>query len=203
MGLQLNSAPATLPVTLAEARAQLRLDASGSPAEHPDDDYVTRLLNAATARLDGKDGLLSRCLITQTWDYTIDEFPAERSILLPLGPLQSVSSITYTDTDGVTQTFSSSSYVVDDKSERGWVVLASGEAWPSTYDVINAVTIRFIAGYGDAASDVPEEIRHAILLMVAQWYEHRKTVHVGQGTVEELPIDIGPLISRYRTFGFA
>lgn len=123
---------------------------------------------------------------------------------MPLGPLQSVSSITYVDTDGVTQTLSSGAYVVDDKSERGWVVLASGEEWPSTYDVINAVTISFVAGYGDATTDVPEPLREMILLIVTQWHEHRKTVHVGANSVESLPIEFYQTIHDYTyKFGFA
>lgn len=40
--------------------------------------------------------------------------------------------------------------------------------------------IRFTAGYGDAAEDVPQAIRHGILIEIAKLYENREDVVVGK-----------------------
>ena len=87
--------------------------------------------------------------------------------------MQSVTFIKYKDSAGVLQTLAASDYVVDAYSEPGLIFLAYGKSWPSAYPEANAVQIRFAAGYG-AASAVPQEAKHAILLKVADLYEHRR-----------------------------
>jgi uncharacterized phiE125 gp8 family phage protein len=102
-----------------------------------------------------------RALLTQTWDWKLDAFPCGDYLELPLAPLISVTSVTYVDSAGVTQTWSTSLYTVDapvgPKARCGRVVPIYGGIWPATRDVVNAVTVRFIAGYGDAG-DVPRLI---------------------------------------------
>lgn len=169
-GLTLISGPAIEPITLVEARAQLRLDATGSPLTHPDDALVTTLIEAVRRNLDGADGRLARALITQTWQYTLDEFPVNQ-IRIPLPPLQSIVSIKYDDLNAVEQTVSAANYVVDTTSRSGWVMPVTGFSWPATFDSINTVRIQFKAGYGDTAADVPASIRQAMLLMIEALYE--------------------------------
>jgi uncharacterized phiE125 gp8 family phage protein len=118
-----------------------------------------------------------RALLTQTWELQLEEFPDDDEIELPLPPLQSVTSITYKDTAGAWQTLAAASYVVDAPAgpvaERGRVSLAYGQQWPSTYDEEVAVKIRFVAGYGSAASSVPRDIQAAVLLWVGDLYDAR------------------------------
>src|ERR1043165_9106345 len=94
--LRLTDAPSVEPITLEEARDHLRLVASGSPATHPDDDMIEAFITAARQHIDGKDGWLGRCLITQTWELVLDTFP-DGEIRLPLSPVQEVVSIKYDD----------------------------------------------------------------------------------------------------------
>ena len=112
-----------------------------------------------------------RAYVTQTWDLYSDAFPGG-CIRLPLPSLQAVTFIKYKDSAGVLQTLTASDYVVDAYSEPGLIFLAYGKSWPSTYPKANAVQIRFVAGYG-AASAVPQETKHAVLLKAADLYEHR------------------------------
>jgi len=114
-----------------------------------------------------------RAFITQTWDLYLDDFPAGDEIKIPLPPLQSVTWLKFKDAAGILQTWDASNYIVDTMSEPGRIVLGNGKCWPTTYDEIQAVQIRFVCGYGDSAADVPEEIKQAILLKVADLYEHR------------------------------
>lgn len=172
MALKLITAPATTPVSLTEAKAHLRVD-------HTDDDtLITACIAAATAYVDGPNGWLGRALIEQTWELTIDEFP-DNEIKIPMPPLIEVVSIKYDDTAGDEQTLSTDDYTVDLVSEPGWVL--PDDTWPSTFDGINAVRIRFRAGY---TGGVPADIKAAILLYIGTLYEHRETVIVGQAATQ-------------------
>jgi uncharacterized phiE125 gp8 family phage protein len=157
--------------SLAEAKAHLRLDTSA------DDAYVSTLISAARERV---DLFLRRALITQTLEYTIDGFPSGE-IDLPRPPLQSIEWIKYVDTAGILQTLPAQDYVSDVSSnEIARVALAWNRYWPITRSSINAAVIRFIAGYGDDAEDVPQAIRHGILIEIANLYENREDAVVGQ-----------------------
>lgn len=177
MGYQLITAPTSDPVTLAEAKSQLRVD-------HSDEDArIASLIKAATAYLDGRTGILGRCLITQTWELLLDAFPDE-DIEIPLGPVSSVTSIKYIDPNGIEQTIPGASYYVDTASLSAWVI--PQDEWPLTMRTANAVAVRYVAG----AAAAPEPIRHAILLLVATWYENRST--------GEIPAAFGALITPFR-----
>lgn len=165
MALKLITAPATNPIDSATAKAHLRVIGSS------EDSLITVYTDAATAALDGPNGLLGRALVTQTWEYVLDSFPSAE-IEIPLPPLQTVTFIKYLDAAGVEQTLSSARYSVDTASDPGWVVVDQ-DGWPATFDTANAVTIRFVAGYGAAAA-VPAPLRSAILLHVGDLFENRQ-----------------------------
>jgi len=149
------------------------------------------------------EGILDRALITQTWELTLDRFPfysadnTRSEILLPRPPLQSVTSITYTDIDGATQTLASANYKVDTIGEPGRVVPAYGLSWPSTRNEINAVTVRYVCGYG-AAATVPADI--------VRWMKtFMTTAHETRGTTSDVVAElkyIHGLLDPYRQFGF-
>lgn len=161
--LRLNTAAGTEPVTLAEARLQCRIDGTD------EDSLLGRLVSAAREYCEKTQG---RRYVTQTWDYTLDDFPHGCGWLdLPLGPAAAVSSITYRDTNGDTQTVSTSVYRLlrGDENAPGRVALRNGQAWPGTVSAEGeAVTVTFAVG--EAASAVSETVRHQILLLVDYWY---------------------------------
>lgn len=222
MSLTLVTAPSINPITAAEVWAHLRLNLTGSPAAPVDQTHVAALTTAAISYLDGKDGILGRCLVQQTWTLTLDRFPGARTrqsgfrgitaaddaILVPLPPLRSVTSITYIDTNGDSQTLSSSLYTVDIKSEPGRIVPAYGEAWPVTRDQINSVTVTFAAGYApttdspaDYTANVPRAIKQAMMLLIGHWYEHREDVALGV-SVAPVPVAVDALLAPYRVYEF-
>lgn len=174
-------APAEPVVSLAEAKAHLRV-------EHADEDaYITSLVQAATSHLDGWSGTLGRALVEQTWEVTLDAFPVG-AIHLPLGDVIAVTSVKYDDTAGDEQTVSSTDYFLDNRSLDGWVVPFADVSWPDTLDAVNAVRVRYTAGYG-AASAVPAAIRHAILMLVAHWYANREAVTAGGASALPMAVD--------------
>jgi uncharacterized phiE125 gp8 family phage protein len=85
----------------------------------------------------------------------------------------------YYDQNGTEEEFNASNYLVDLASVKGRLSLAYGKSWPSvTLQPMNGVVIRFIAGYGDAGSDVPERIRNAIKVLIGNLYENREATDI-------------------------
>jgi len=181
MNLRMTDPPDVEPVSVAEAKEHCKI-------EHAlEDGYVASLVKAATG---AAESFLNRALITQKWEMSFDCFPASPiEILKP--PLQSVDSIKYIDVNGVEQTLAPSEYEVDTGGETGRVALREGKSWPSTKTTLNAVKIAFTAGYGSAGTDVPEQIRQGIKLIVGELYERRENAIVGA------PIETVPLSSHY------
>lgn len=159
MSLTLTTAPAQEPITLVEAKAHLRQEASD------DDTLITSLITAARVHVEEYVG---RALITQQWELGLDAFPTD--IEMPLPRLQSVESVKYLDADGNLQTLDSAKYRVDIASEPGGITPAYGESWPGTRAVTGAVTVAFTAGYG-AAVGVPEPIKSAMKLHIEKHYD--------------------------------
>jgi uncharacterized phiE125 gp8 family phage protein len=165
MALKLITPPVTEPIALEDAMNFCRIDS--------DADVVTMGLMITTARLEAEK-ITRRQLITATWEFRLDAFPG--TIYLPMPPLQSVTSVKYLDAAGVEQTLvENTDYLVDSYSEPARITLAYGATWPPTYPVVNAVRIQFVSGYGVADSDVPESIRHWILLFIGALYENRES----------------------------
>lgn len=157
MALKLITAPATEPVTLAEAKAHLRVEHTES------DGLITDLITAARQYC---EGFQNRQYITAVWELWLDAWPDKDYIHIPRPPLQSVASVKYFGTDNTECTMDPAEYFVDEKSEPGRVALAYGKSWPiATLRPSGGVVIRFAAGYGDA-KDVPQKVKQAMLLKI-------------------------------------
>lgn len=194
----LSSAPAAEPISTATAKAHIQI-ASGVTA---DDTLVDGLVAAARHWVEQATGLR---LITQTLVARYDAAPnAGAPLLLPVGPVQSVSSITYYELDNTsatvpTGTFSSASYLVDPYSPQPRVALHNGATWPDNLRAVNALDVTFVAGYGAAGSNVPQPILHALLMLVAFLYDQRSAVGVDPGlTIAEMPFGPQALVGPYR-----
>lgn len=182
------SAPATTPVSLTEVKAHCRVDDTSSDA------VLTALLNAAVDHLDGWTGILGRALVTQTWRQDFASFGCLR---LPLGPVASISEVTYFDADNAEQTLSTDVYTLRSDAIGTYVDLKPSQSWPSTYARADAVSVTYVAG--TAAADVPAAIKAAIMLLVSHWNEHREAAI--EGGVSELPMGVAALIAPYRRVG--
>jgi uncharacterized phiE125 gp8 family phage protein len=193
MAVKLVTGPAEEPVSLAEAKSFLRVDSSS------EDLFITSLIKAATQFAEKATG---RVFITQTWDLTLDAFPftakqnagwwdgmREGSIVdlvdrkglieIPKPPLQSITHLKTFDTGNAEATFDSANYFVDTQSTPGRLALNHGVTWPSTaLRPVNGIQIRFDAGFG-SATDVPQPIKQAILMLAAHWYENHEAIVTG------------------------
>lgn len=169
--------PAAEPISLSEAKLHLRV-------EHTTDDtLITALIVAARQQA---ELLTRRQMISSTWRYSLDYWPASGIIEPPRPALISVQSLKYLDADGVLQTVDSADYTVDIASEPGRIVPVWGEVWPSARLDVNAVRIEYTAGYANAAA-VPQSVKAWMLLAIGTWYAQREAVFTG--TVSELPRD--------------
>lgn len=158
-----------------------------------EDPILSSLIKAARQQA---EALTERSLITQTLKLTLSAFPGSRNIYLPRPNLQSVTSITYTDAEGSGQTLSTDAYDV----QTGWpavISLADGYSWPTVKKTLGAVEITYVAGYGDARSDIPEEIRVAIQVLATTWYNNRDSLIIGTNA-SEVPMMAKYMLAPYR-----
>ncbi len=179
--LTLVTPPTVEPVSVQECKDWLRVDHSA------DDALILALATAARHYCEDRQ---NRAYCSQTWKASLDAYPAAFSLWR--SPVVSVTSVQYVDTDGATQTLSSSEYTLDALSEPGRVVPAYNASWPSIRAVPNAVTLTFVCGYG-AAADVPEIFKSAIKMYVADAYENRESIVVGP-SVNRSPITVDMML---------
>ena len=190
--LEVTVAPSAEPLSTAEAKSHLRVDISD------DDSLIDAQVEAAR---NYAEAFCRRAFITQTLVLWLDAFPAGNGeIILPRPPLQSVTSVSYTDVDGNAQTFASSKYIVDGKREPARITPAWNVDWPDTRAIVNAVSVTYVAGYG-AASAVPEAIIRAIAFLVGHLYENRESVVIGT-TASTVPQAVEYLLWPYRAWMF-
>lgn len=198
----LNTAPATMAVSLAEMKEYLRVDSSAEDAE------ITRLTNGAIKRL---EALSDRKFVSQKWDIYFDSFGMTydqqpwwdgvrdgaisqlispmNKIVMPFGPLislQSMSTFDDTDTEFVTD---AATYNVDTVSPRGAIVLKIGEVWPTTIlRTVNGIKVKGTFGF----SVVPDDIQEAVKILTAAMYENRGD------ELPKIPAQAALLIEPYR-----
>jgi len=197
VALSLVSGPTSEPIRLDDVKVHVRVSSTVT-------DEDTLLGDFISTAVEYVENFIHRRLLSQTWALTLDGFPA--CIDLPFPPVSSVTSITYVDTSGTTQTLAASSYTTDLPSgpyaPMARVYPAYGVSWPSTRDQASAVTVTFICGYGNHESHVPWSIKTAIKLMVQHWYDvGRQPVVIGAGnTVTPVPKTVDDLLWPYKAF---
>lgn len=183
MSLRLITALTSTPVSLAEAKAWLRVETDA------ENSLITALIEAATGMIEQVTGL---AIVAQTWELVLDSFAD--SILLPKGPVTGVTSVKYIDPDSVEQTLGASNYALDAVSEPQWLVRAADASWPAIASGVNTVTIRFTAEVTRAADLA--SLKTAILMLVAHWHGNREAA--GDG----IPPGVSALLVNHRRYAF-
>lgn len=129
----------------------------------------------------------------QVLELALDEFPTG-PIELTQGPVASITSVTYADEDGVTQTLSNTLYTLDDYGLQAWAVPAYDTEWPSTQAVANAVKVRYVVG------NLPAAVRAALLLTVGHLFENREAS--APVALQELPMGVKALLDTVKVWSF-
>jgi uncharacterized phiE125 gp8 family phage protein len=169
--------PAVEPVTLAEAKAHLRVDTSD------DDTYIGTLITAAR---EWCEEYLDRTLVHTQWVMRFDKFPDSgiEPVELPRPPMvasgtATAVTVTFTQEAGPTSTYSTAEYRVDRNATPGAILPIYGSTWTPHRQDDNAISVTWWAGYGATGASVPAAIRHAILMLIGHWYEFRTSVLTG------------------------
>lgn len=159
-------APVGLVVSIDEAKEHLRLTSDQEIAS------VLRLIRAATSYVEDYCGL---GLLTQTWEQRWSAWPD--FFKLTRRPLQAVTSVEDLTVGSPFTPLAASTYVVGGVGwgrRSGTISLATGGAWPTLTGTWNeAVRVTYTVGFGDAPEDVPEMLRHAVLLLISLWFDNR------------------------------
>lgn len=179
-------------LALADVKAHLRVD------HDDDDDLIGGLISAALAYVEGWRGVTGRALISQTWSESLPYF--SHKLPLRLGPVQSITSVTYFDLNEVSQTVPTGVYRLHSAAGRGYLVQRDGQSWPSAFSRDDAVTVTYVAGYGADADAVPADLLQGMRLLIAHWYENREAVVTGT-IATSMPIAADAILGRYRRTG--
>lgn len=188
MPLQTITGPSSEPVTLAETKTLLRVDGSDEDA------LLSALIKTARVTVENQT---RRALMNQTLELALDRWPAARQLIMPRPPLASVTSVSIIDTADIAVVWDVSQYIVETTGPTPRIVLLPGAVWPALTRPAGGIRIRYVAGYGDIATDVPPPLAHAVLLLVAHWFENRVPV-VLDAPASQVPGTVNALIAEYR-----
>ena len=165
--------PAVEPVSLADAKAHLRV------THDADDALIEGLVSAARSHVEREAGL---ALIEQVWRLYLDDWPADRCVRLRRHPVRRLEAVTVFDRTGDPHVIEAAAMRLDAVSRPARLIVGDTVPGGST---LNGVEIEFAAGYGETGADVPGELRRAILLLVAHWYEFR-----GAAGADDQPVSV-------------
>lgn len=194
MGYKIKTAATTYPITLEELKQHLRLP----NAYVAEDAFLNFAIKVATAFAEKQT---NRQLMSATWFLFLDEFPSGRNtILLNRTPIQTISSITYTDTAGESQTIDPDQYVLNNSEEPAILQPISGTTWPTAINQVASVCIEFVSGYTEAAK-VPENTRMGMFLIAADLWANRETIVIGR-SVNQIPRTAEHLFDLDRIFSY-
>ena len=156
--------PVAEPVTVAQARLACRLDVTGDVTyDTAVDDELKRQISAARELATTHT---QASIMPMTWELSLDDFPSDADIELLYPRIISITSVKYISAlTGLEVTLAANQYMLDSQRYRAWLLPAAGVTWPATADVANAVKVRYVAGFADAAS-VPAKVKQWILSVV-------------------------------------
>lgn len=149
-------------VTVADLKEHLRV------THDLDDTYIGGLLDAA---VDKAQQYTDRQLLPATLVLLLESF--DNPVKIKKLPVASIASVKYYDENNEIQTLSTDIYQSDIRTEPAIIELKPDQSWPDiTSERKYPVEIEFSAGYADA-SKVPDAFKHAVKLMVGNWYNYR------------------------------
>jgi len=174
-------------VSLSEAKDHLRVSNTA------DDTLITNLILAATQ---AAQNYTNRFFINHSVRMDCDTW--EETLYFYKSPVFSSTTVEYYGTSAtIYDVWDSSNYIVDKVHEPARLLLQADKSYPDLADRKAAIKITYVSGYGTAASDVPQAIKQAVLLMVGNFYENRQEVVVGR-IATEMPKSAQYLLDQYK-----
>ena len=184
MSLILTTPPTVEPLSLAEAKAQLRI-------YHSDDDtFISTLITTSRRLIEQRYDM---CMLQQSWSLFLDDWPEGGIFDLGLQPLISVTDIKVYGDDDVAATIDPAHYFADVSSNPPRVILRRGRVFQPPGRRAKGVEVKLVTGFGVSASMVPSEIKQAMLMAISDWYANRGDQNSGR-----LPLSAIELLRPYR-----
>lgn len=176
-------APSVSLVSLAEAKAHLRVDYDD------EDSLITALIAAAS---EWCEAFTRQVFIDREFEWRLGAL--ETSQRFPRSPALTLVSVKYLDEAEVEQTLDSSFYHFVQDNYSGSLQLAAEQSWPATAVRDDAWRIRFIAGFGSA---IPTSVKQACLLVIGELFKNRE-LSVSGTIIQEVPFAAKALLTPYQ-----
>jgi uncharacterized phiE125 gp8 family phage protein len=178
------AAPSPEPITAAQVKAQCRIDGTD------EDTLIDTYIKAARAHIEAMCGV--RFAARTGVVFKCDSFCDFEKF--PEAPVTSITSISYVDTEGATQTLSTDVYELRADGLTVSIALKYNQTWPAIQPG-SRITVTVAMGYATA----PDDIIAAMLLTVAHWYANREAVISEPGTMP-LPMGVDALVCNHRRY---
>lgn len=184
------SAPPSAAVPVRGFAEHLRLG-TGFADDGSEDAVLELYLRAAMAAIEAR---LGRALLARDFLFSVTRWREDASQGLPIGPVRSVDSVTLVGADGGESAVDPDNWSVMRDSQRPRLVGRFGRSLPRIPRSGHA-EIRFRAGFGEAWEAVPADLRQAVFLLAAHYYEHRAEGLADGGS---MPFGVLVLIEAHR-----
>jgi phage conserved hypothetical protein, phiE125 gp8 family len=171
-----------LPV--AAFRAHLRLG-TGFADSATGDALLIQYLRGAMAAIEARTG---KALMSRGFKLILPRWRWADAQALPVAPVSTVASVTLVDAEGVPTVADSGTWRLVADTHRPQI-LATGAVLPSV-PTNGQVEIAFTAGFGAVWDAVPDDLKQAVMLLAAQFYE-------GRTGAEPIPGPVAALLARW------
>jgi uncharacterized phiE125 gp8 family phage protein len=187
MTAYLLAGPAAEPISLAEAKAHCRVD------DDAEDGLMATLIAAARIHVEAASG---RALIAQSWRLVLDAWPRDGVVRLPVGPATALTAVTAYDADDTPHELATGQFRLDGAGVPALLLAPPAVEGMPALRSRRGIEIDFVAGYGEAGTDVPEDLRQAVRVLVGYWFENRDVAVAPNGA--DGPAGLARLLTPYR-----
>lgn len=182
MTMFLVTPPALEPVTIADARAFLRISTES------EDEILRRIIKTARELVEAETGL---ALVDQTWRLRVDRWPRSGRLAIFKYPVKAVTAVVAYRPDGSAISMEPEEFILQHGRRPQRVYMAQ---YPDA-QTFCGLEVDFIAGFGETGVEVPDALKQAILTLTAHLYENRAGLDT---TKAELPTMVGQMVDSWR-----
>jgi uncharacterized phiE125 gp8 family phage protein len=155
------------------------------------DDLLESFLRSALAAIEARTG---KALIERTFGWSVTRWRDSGAQALPIAPVSAIVDVVLLDRLDNEAVVDPNSYQLRPDMQRP-ILAAVGASLPRIGQSDTA-RVRMLAGFGPEWGDLPADLRQAVLLLAAHYYEYRHEVQYDGGC---MPFGVSALIERYRT----
>lgn len=178
---------AALPVD--EFKAHLRLG-SGFGDDTLQDAVLLSFLRAALSAIEGRTG---KILLERTFRWSVSRWRSSDAQTLPVAPITALIDLALVDREGTRTSVATDTYWLE--QDAACPCLRSVATALPTIPSAGKAEVRFLGGYGADWIDLPMDLRQAVLLLAAHYYEFRDETSLSEGC---MPFGVTSLIERYK-----